>query len=338
VTTLRPLALTMGDPAGIGPEIAAITWGALRTGNQPFFWIGDGGVMRRACADLDLPAPRLIVTPDEAAAAFSQALPVLHHALPAPSAPGEPNPDNAPAVRAAIDAAVDLALSRKAGGVVTGPIAKSVMYQRGFTFPGHTEYLAELCGQAPMEPPRGPVMMLAGGGLRAALVTVHQPLKEALASITQERIVQTARVVDAALRRDFGIAAPRLALAGLNPHAGEAGALGREEIEQVNPAAQALRDTGVNITDALPPDTMFHAEARAGYDAAICLYHDQGLIPVKTLDFHGGVNVTLGLPIIRTSPDHGTAFDIAGQGRARPDSLIAAIRLAADMANQRARG
>jgi 4-hydroxythreonine-4-phosphate dehydrogenase len=267
---------------------------------------------------------------------FRQVLPVIdparHFDLAAPSAAKA----RAAAVVAWIETAVKLALSGAASGVVTAPIAKAPLYEAGFQFPGHTEFLAELTAEAPYPGARGPVMMLAAKDLRAALVTIHTPLSAVPAAVTTDKVVRTALVVRDALRRDFGIAEPRLALAGLNPHAGEAGSIGREEIEVLKPAVEQLRGQGVTITDPKPADTLFHDEARRGYDAAICLYHDQALIPVKTLDFWAGVNVTLGLPIVRTSPDHGTGFDIAGRGIARPDSLIAAIRLADQLARRRA--
>ncbi|NBW14590.1 MAG: 4-hydroxythreonine-4-phosphate dehydrogenase PdxA, partial [Caulobacteraceae bacterium] len=220
----------------------------------------------------------------------------------------------------------------------TAPIAKAPLYAAGFRFPGHTEFIAELTADAPFAGTRGPVMMLTAKDLRACLVTIHVALDQVPQLVTGERVIRTARVVHEAMKRDFGIARPRLALAALNPHAGEGGALGLQEIEVLAPAVEALRAEGVTITDPRPADTMFHDEARATYDAAVCLYHDQALIPVKTLDFWGGVNATLGLPIVRTSPDHGTGFDIAGKGIARPDSLIAAIRLAAEMAAARSKG
>jgi len=322
-----PLALTLGDPGGIGPEIALKAWSAQKTSASPFFVYADPAPLGAAASLLSLPAPRLIETADEAASVFPEALAVL--ALP-------PAPTAAQAAVASINAAVHAAVAGEVGGVVTNPISKAALYEEGFQFPGHTEYIAHLTSRVPMIGERGPVMMLAGSGLRCALVTIHQPLKAALEQVTTERVVHTATVTAEALRRDFGIQSPRLAVAGLNPHAGEGGALGREEIEILEPAIAELRAKGFDIIGPLPPDTMFHTEARAGYDAAICLYHDQGLIPVKTLDFHSGVNVTLGLPIIRTSPDHGTAFDIAGQGVARPDSLIAALTLAGELAANRA--
>jgi 4-hydroxythreonine-4-phosphate dehydrogenase len=232
---------------------------------------------------------------------------------------------------------VGLALSGQVSGLVTAPIAKAPLYEAGFKFPGHTEFLADLTAAQPFDGCRGPVMMLTAGGLRVALVTIHEPLARVPSLLTVEKIVETGLCTAQALGRDFGIARPRLAVAGLNPHAGEGGALGREEVEIIGPAVEALRVQGVEASGPSPADTLFHAEARECYDAVLCMYHDQALIPVKMLDFWGGVNVTLGLPIVRTSPDHGTGFAIAGRGLARPDSLIAAIRLAAEIAARRAR-
>ncbi|MGJ3233212.1 MAG: 4-hydroxythreonine-4-phosphate dehydrogenase PdxA [Oceanicaulis sp.] len=322
------LALTLGDPDGIGPEIALKAWAALRDGPTRFAVMADPARLQPAADLLDLPRPEPVADFAEAGRVFQDAPPVI--ALPAsPTAPG--------AALVSIDAAVAAARTGAAGGVVTGPISKSRLYDEGFAFPGHTEYLAHLTADMAMDGARGPVMMLAGGGLRTALVSIHTPLKRAIETLSIEAVVHAALVTAQALRRDFAIDRPRLAMAGLNPHAGENGALGHEEIEIVAPAVEQLRKAGIDVAGPLPPDTMFHAEARAGYDAAVCLYHDQGLIPVKTLDFHGGVNITLGLPVVRTSPDHGTAFDIAGKGLARPDSLIAALRLAGDLAENRAR-
>ncbi len=331
--THRPLALTLGDPGGVGPEIVTAAWQALR--HRPecaFAVIGDARVLTAQAAPV-----QSIVEMVDAPLAFPERLPVLDHPLPAPVTPGQPDPANASTVADWIEIAVDLAMSGQASGVVTAPIAKAPMYASGFRFPGHTEFIAELTADSPYRGTRGPVMMLTARDLRACLVTIHTPLAEVPQLVTAERVIRTARVVHECLKRDLGVERPRLALAGLNPHAGEGGSIGLEEIEVLRPAAQALRDEGIQITDPLPPDTMFHDEARATYDAAICLYHDQALIPVKTLDFCGGVNVSLGLPVVRTSPDHGTGFDIAGKGIARPDSLIAAIELAADMAARRAR-
>ncbi|MBX3476442.1 MAG: 4-hydroxythreonine-4-phosphate dehydrogenase PdxA [Brevundimonas sp.] len=326
-----PLALSLGDPAGVGPEIAAAAWRALRDGGPAFAVVGDADLMRaRDCAVAEVTAAA------DAASVFGRALPVLHRPLRAAVTPGRPDPANASVVADWIEEAVSLALSGEAGGVVTCPIAKAPMYASGFRFPGHTEFIAELTADAPFAGVRGPVMMLTARDLRACLVTIHVAFDQVPELLTVERLTRTAQVVDDALRRDFAIARPRLALAALNPHAGEGGALGMQEIEILGPTAARLREMGLDITDPRPADTLFHDEARRTYDAALCLYHDQALIPVKTLDFWGGVNATLGLPVVRTSPDHGTGFDIAGQGLARPDSLIAALRLAADMAQSRA--
>ncbi|MAL08444.1 MAG: 4-hydroxythreonine-4-phosphate dehydrogenase PdxA [Maricaulis sp.] len=324
----RPVAVTQGDPAGIGPEITCAAWRATRTTGPAFFVIGDPSLYGDTVMEIS--------SPGEARAAFERGLPVLPLALNVPAIAGRADPSNASSVIASIERGVGFAADGSVSGVVTNPIAKSVLKSAGFAHPGHTEFVAELTRDLPFKFARGPVMMLAGSQLRVALVTIHQPLKDAVAGLTGDAIVHTARVVHDALVRDLGIAAPRLALAGLNPHAGESGHIGREEIDFIAPAADILRASGIDVTGPLPPDAMFHAEARAGYDAAICLYHDQGLIPFKAIDFWEGVNVTLGLPIVRTSPDHGTAFDIAGKGIARPDSLIAAIRLASEMGAQRA--
>ena len=333
--TLPPLALSLGDPAGIGPEIVIKAWRALRETGPTFVVLGDLNTLRRAAgsASADVQA---VETAQDACALFGQALPVLNRPLPAPEVHGRPTPAAAGAIIGWIEAAVALALSGEAAGVVTAPIAKAPLYDAGFGFPGHTEFLGELTSSAAFEGVRGPVMMLTAADLRATLVTVHEPLAAVAGKLSLERIVHAGRVTAQALQRDFGIAAPRIAVAGLNPHAGESGALGREEIEIVGPAVQALRDLGVDARGPFPADTLFPAEVRSTYDAALCLYHDQALIPVKMLDFWGGVNVTLGLPIVRTSPDHGTAFDIAGRGIARADSLIAALRLADQIASRRA--
>jgi 4-hydroxythreonine-4-phosphate dehydrogenase len=331
VTAGPPLALTMGEPAGVGPEIIALAWAALKDAGQTFVVVGDAALMRAQGV-----AVQTVAAPADAAGAFGRAVPVLDIPLPAPVQPGRPDPANAGTVADWIEQAVNLAMAGEAAGVVTAPIAKAPLYAAGFRFPGHTEFIAELTADAPFTGVRGPVMMLTARDLRACLVTIHSPLAEVPELVTAERVTRTARVVHEAMRRDFGIARPRLALAALNPHAGESGALGLEEIEVLAPAAAALRGEGITITDPLPADTLFHDAARAGYDAVLCLYHDQALIPVKTLDFWGGVNATLGLPVVRTSPDHGTGFDIAGKGLARADSLIAAVRLAGEMAAARA--
>jgi 4-hydroxythreonine-4-phosphate dehydrogenase len=322
---LPPLALTMGEPAGVAGEIAAKAWAARRSaGIEPFFLAGDPRALPPDAPHVE------IGDPGEAAAAFERGLPVLAVPLANPPRPGVPDPANAPAVLAAIRRAVDCALAGEAAAVVTSPIQKSTLYQAGFHHPGHTEFLAELTG-APLA-----VMMLACPQLRVVPVTVHRPLKAALAELSTDAIVAQGLIVADALARDFGCRPPRLAVAGLNPHAGEGGALGREEIEIVAPAVAALRLQGVDAFGPLSPDAMFAERARARYDAALCMYHDQALIPLKTLDFEGGVNVTLGLPIVRTSPDHGTALDLAGSGRASPRSLIAALKLAGEIARRRA--
>ncbi|MDB5373835.1 MAG: pdxA [Belnapia sp.] len=318
-----PLALTMGEPAGIGGEIAVGAWRALRASGPTFFLIDDA--TRLSGAPI-----RRIAAPEEAAEVFAEALPVLHRPLPRPVVPGRLDVANAPAVIAAIDEAVALALAGRAGGVVTNPIQKSVLYAAGFAHPGHTEYLAELAGMG-----TPPVMLLACPELRVVPVTIHEPLKQAIARLTTGLIVEIARLTAAGLRQDFGIAQPRLAIAGLNPHAGEDGTLGTEDRDIVAPAVALLRAEGIDARGPIPPDTLFTAKARPGYDVALGLYHDQALIPIKTLDVAGGVNVTLGLRIVRTSPDHGTALDIAGTGEADPGSLIAAIRLAATIADHR---
>jgi 4-hydroxythreonine-4-phosphate dehydrogenase len=329
--TVRPLAVTLGDPAGIGAEIIAAAWSALRGSGPAFFVVGDVATIRSAGV-----AVRAITKAHDAAGVFADRLPVLDLPLTAAVTPGQPSPAAAPSVIAWIEMAVALALSGEAAGVVTAPIAKATLYSAGFAYPGHTEFVGALTAAAPFSGARGPVMMLTARDLRVALVTVHTPLAKVPGLVTQDRIVATGRVVAEALVRDFGLAAPRLAVAGLNPHAGEGGTIGGEEIATVAPAVAALRALGIDARGPLPADSLFHDAARRTYDAAVCLYHDQALIPVKMLDFWGGVNLTLGLPIVRTSPDHGTAFDIAGKGLARPESLIAAIRLAAQLAERRA--
>ena len=321
----------MGDPAGIGPEITVKAWNALKA--QPGFTfavIAPPRVIEAAGGKV-----QIISTLAEASDVFAKAIPVLPLDGRIAIA-GEPSPDHAMTITESIERAVGRCLKGEADGMVTNPIAKDILYQAGFKFPGHTEYLGELTHGTDAPYPRGPVMMLAGGGLRVGLATVHLPLKDAAKQLSAEAILNNARVINGALKCDFGITDPRISLTGLNPHAGEGGALGMEERNIINPAARLLREEGLSVTDAQPADTLFHAEARENYDAVLAMYHDQGLIPVKTLDFHGGVNITLGLPIVRTSPDHGTAFGIAGQNKARPDSLIAAIKAARNIANNRA--
>jgi 4-hydroxythreonine-4-phosphate dehydrogenase len=320
----------MGEPAGIGAEIALKAW--LGRGDlSPFFVIDDPDRLTGVARRLGWQVPVVeISAAAEATAAFPRGLPILAEPLPQPVEPGRPDPRNASAVLSSIRRAVQLAQAGEAAAVVTNPINKGVLYGAGFGHPGHTEYLAELAGGD-----LTPVMMLVGGGLRVVPVTIHISLREALARLDSDLIVRISRISARALRTDFGIAKPRLAIAGLNPHAGEDGALGREDIEIIAPAVERLRADGIDATGPTPPDTMFHAAARTRYDAAICMYHDQALIPLKTLDFERGVNVTLGLPFVRTSPDHGTAFGIAGTGQASEASLVAALSLADRLARQR---
>ena len=320
-----PVALSCGEPAGIGPEIAAKAWQALGA-DLPFFFLGDP---RHLPDGVPL---ALIDAPAEAAAAASRGLPVLAHAFPSPRVPGKPQPGHAAEVIAAIARAVELVQSGAAGAVCTLPIHKKALKDgAGFAFPGHTEYLAHLAGVGRV------VMMLACPGLRVVPATIHIPISDVPAALTEALLEETIRITHAGLIRDFGLQSPRIAVAGLNPHAGEGGAMGWEDERMIRPLVDRLAAEGMAIRGPLPADTMFHAAARAGYDAAVCAYHDQALIPIKTIDFAGGVNVTLGLPFVRTSPDHGTAYDIAGKGLADPSSLIAALRLAQDMATARGR-
>jgi 4-hydroxythreonine-4-phosphate dehydrogenase len=306
-----PVLITMGEPSGVGPEIAIRAYEMLagRIGARPLRLVGDPAVFGKLSGDAIIAA----------------------RALPARATPGTADPANTPAVVDAIDIAVKYAMSGAAAAVVTAPVHKAALLQGGFEFAGHTEYLAQLTGADRA------VMMLAGPGLRVVPLTIHVPLSQVPGRVTKTAIVETGEIVLAALKRDFGIAHPRLAISGLNPHAGEDGALGPEERETIAPACEALRGGGGTVLGPLPADTMFHAEARARYDAALCMYHDQALIPLKTLAFWDGVNVTLGLPIVRTSPDHGTALDIAGTGKADVRSMIAAITMAAEIADARSR-
>lgn len=327
-----PLALTMGEPAGIGPEITLKAWAARKDEALPaFFVVGAPALYREEARRLGIDmAFREIATPDEASRFFDATLPILPVSLDAGVQAGHLAPANARAVMQSIDMACDFALSGEASGIVTNPIHKRALYEAGLKVPGHTEYLAERTGGAT------PVMMLSCPGLRVVPVTVHQSLASVATTLTTAMIEEKGIILTHALRRDLGIALPHIAVAGLNPHAGEEGHIGREEIDVIIPALAAIRAAGAEVSGPLPPDTMFHAAARARYDAALCMYHDQALIPLKTIDFERGVNTTLGLPIVRTSPDHGTALDIAGRGVAHPGSLIEAIRLAAEIAQNRA--
>ncbi len=329
-----PLVLTLGEPAGIGPELALLAWTKRSAENLPVFYLrGDIELLRQRAAQLQLNVPLAEVTPQDAAAAFAEALPVAPIGQPATAAPGVPDANSAAAAIASIRLAVEDVQAGRASAVVTNPIAKSVLYQAGFAHPGHTEFLAELAAsQCPDQRAPQPVMMLWSAALAVVPVTIHRPLRDAITDLSSELIVSTARIVDAALRQQLAIAAPRLAISGLNPHAGEDGGLGTEEQTIITPAIEQLRRDGIDARGPLPADTLFHDAARRSYDCALCMYHDQALIPIKTLAFDRAVNVTLGLPFVRTSPDHGTAFDIAGTGRANPSSLIEALRLAARMA------
>ncbi|MDO8605400.1 MAG: 4-hydroxythreonine-4-phosphate dehydrogenase PdxA [Phaeospirillum sp.] len=329
-----PLALTMGEPAGIGGDIALLAWTLRGGGVPPFLVIDDPNRLRRLAERLGLAVPvQEIASAAEAVEVFSQALPVLPHPLALAVEPGRPDPANAASVRSSIERAVALVQAGEAAAVVTNPIHKQVMHDGGFDFPGHTEFLASLAASQG----RREVMMLACPGLRVVPVTIHVALAEAVASLRQAEIVAVGTVTASALIEDFAIARPRLAVAALNPHAGEGGAMGREDMEIVAPAVAELRRAGIDAVGPLPADTLFHAKARQTYDAVLCMYHDQALIPLKTIDFDRGVNITLGLPFVRTSPDHGTAFDLAGTGRASPESLMAAMVMAEQIAANRAR-
>ncbi|MBR9973280.1 4-hydroxythreonine-4-phosphate dehydrogenase PdxA [Magnetospirillum sulfuroxidans] len=333
MTNQPPLALTMGEPAGIGGELSLKAWRQRQRLDRPFLVLDDPERLRELADGLGWDVPiASISAPEQAAAVFAQALPVLPHPLTQPVTPGRPDPANTQTVLESIARAVQLATQGRVAALVTNPINKAVLYQGGFGFPGHTEYLAHLLGQDGQE-----VMMLACPQLRVVPVTIHLSLAQAIAGLTTQAIVHAGRVTAAALRRDFAVATPRLAVAGLNPHAGENGAMGHEDADIVAPAIAELRRHGIDAIGPLPADTLFHARARATYDAALCMYHDQALIPIKTIDFDGGVNVTLGLPIIRTSPDHGTAFALAGTGQAVETSLMAALNMAAAMATNRSR-
>ena len=329
--TSPPIALSLGDPAGIGPEIVVAAWRALREIGLAFAVVGDAACLA-AVAGGDV---RRIDKIAQANTVFGQALPVIDLPLASPATPGRPSPAAAGRIIEWIEVAARMALNGEARAMVTAPIAKAPLYEAGFEFPGHTEFLGALAPGRDAQA-RGPIMMLAAEDLRVSLVTIHEPLARVPGLISLEAIVNAGLVTARALKSDFGITKPRLAVTGLNPHAGESGAIGREEVEIIAPAIAALRDLGVEVSGPHPADSLFHADARKTFDAALCRYHDQALIPVKMLDFWGGVNITLGLPIVRTSPDHGTGFDIAGKGVARADSLIAALRMAADIAAHRA--
>jgi 4-hydroxythreonine-4-phosphate dehydrogenase len=324
-----PLALTLGEPAGIGPDITLAVWQRRdELALPPFYLLADPDFLARRARHLGLDIPLRVVEPDAAAKTFASALPVVALAERVTAEPGQPDQSSGPAAIASIRRAVADVFAGRAHAVVTNPVAKAVLYRTGFAEPGHTEFLARLAQEATGRAVH-PVMMLWSPELAVVPVTIHLPVREVPQRLTVELIAETGRIVAHDLRARFGIARPRLALAGLNPHAGEEGALGAEDAAVVAPAVERLRREGIDARGPLPADTMFHAAARRGYDAALAMYHDQALIPIKTLAFDHAVNVTLGLPFVRTSPDHGTAFDIAGTGRADPASLVAALKLAA---------
>ncbi len=322
-----PLALTLGDPAGIGPELALKAWARRVEHSAAFFFLADPEALAKTAERVRINAPIAVVSPETAAATFADALPVVPLREKINAEPGMGDPANAPAILKSIERAVSLTLAGQAHAVVTNPIAKSTLYAAGFKYPGHTEYLGALSAAAGHAGEA--VMMIWSEALAVVPVTIHIALAAVPAALNKSLIERTARIVDKDLRQRFGVQRPRIAVAGLNPHAGEAGAMGREDLDIIAPAIAALRAEGLDVTGPKPADTMFHAKARASYDVALCMYHDQALIPAKTLAFDTGANVTLGLPFIRTSPDHGTAFDIAARGIADPSSLIAALKLAA---------
>jgi 4-hydroxythreonine-4-phosphate dehydrogenase len=328
---LPPLALTMGEPAGIGGEITLKAWQTLRSTGPAFVALDDPARLDDIAARLKWRIPiHPVRDMAEGTAVFHQALPVLPMHLARSAVPGKPDPAHAAAIIASIERAVALTRAGDASGIVTNPIQKSNLTAAGFAFPGHTEFLEHLA-----EDGAKAQMMLAGRGLRVVLVTIHEPLIKAISRLTTEMIVDAGMRAAASLKSDLGIRNPRIAVAGLNPHAGEDGTIGTEDVRIVAPAVVALQKAGIRAFGPLPPDTMFTSRARKGYDVALCLYHDQGLIPLKTLDMMGGVNVTLGLPFVRTSPDHGTALDIAGKGMAEASSLVASLRMAAKLAARR---
>lgn len=336
-TPAPPLAISIGDPSGIGPDVALAAW--LRRNElslSPFAVLADplqlAARVRHLRLDVEM---EVISTISAASSVFARALPVLPLKNKLTDSVGMPLPQNAAGIIEAIESAVALTLKGEASAVVTCPISKKPLYEAGFQHPGHTEFLAELASKH-LGKPVTPVMMLAGPQLRAVPVTIHIPLSEVPVRLNTAEIIKVSRITATELRERFGISAPRLAISGLNPHAGEGGAIGKEDDAIILPAIEALRREGINARGPLPADTMFHAPARATYDAAVCMYHDQALIPAKALAFDETVNVTLGLPFIRTSPDHGTAYDIAGRGIARQDSLVAAIRLAQELAENAA--
>ncbi len=327
-----PLALTMGDPAGVGLQIAIEAWRQRESLNAPFVLIAPPAQVEATVREMNAVCETVVVeNPMDCVARFSQHLPIVSIGGDVVHS-GVPTQDAAPTIISSIEQSVSLCRDGRCSAAVTNPINKSLLYASGFQFPGHTEFLADLaCRYYELAEPPRPVMMLVGGGLRVALATIHAPLRQVPDLLSEDLIIDICKIVHSDLQTRFGIKDPRLALAGLNPHAGEDGALGQEELTVINPAAKRLRDMGLHVSDARPGDTVFHEMLSGGHDVVIAMYHDQGLAPLKTLAMWDGVNTTLGLPFIRTSPDHGTAYDAARQFSARPDSLIAALNLAADM-------
>ncbi|WP_417684081.1 4-hydroxythreonine-4-phosphate dehydrogenase PdxA [Roseibium sp.] len=334
VSVKTPLAVTCGEPAGIGPDITLLSWVARRDLALPAFYLrGDPGFIGRRARRLGLDVPVQVVEPEETVSCFAKALPVVATGDPMDDMPGDERAETASSVIASIEMSVRDVQAGRACAIVTNPINKAALYGAGFTYPGHTEFLGHLADTLWSGGPFRPVMMIAGPELMVVPVTIHIALKDVPTSLTQELIVETARITAADLKQRFGFASPRLALCGLNPHAGENGAMGTEEQDVIIPAIELLKAEGLDVTGPLPADTMFHPAARKTYDCALGMYHDQVLIPAKAIGFDESVNVTLGLPFVRTSPDHGTAYSLAGTGKARPDSFAASLRMAAVLAN-----
>ena len=332
--TLQPLAVSMGEPAGIGPDLALLTWASRKTLKVPPFYVrGDADLFRQRATRLGLGVAVETTLPDQAARVFSKALPVIQTGPALQDRPGEEQPETAASVVAAIKAGVEDVRSGRASGLVTCPINKSALYKTGFSFPGHTEYLGALAQEFWPDQPARPVMMIAGPELMVVPVTIHIPLKDVPAALTTRLIVETAVITADDLRKRFGYAEPRIALCGLNPHAGEDGSMGLEDRDVITPAIKELRAMGLAVTGPHPADTLFHPAARTQYDCVLGMYHDQVLVPAKTIGFDDSVNVTLGLPFVRTSPDHGTAYALAGTGRARIDSFAASLRMADALAH-----
>ena len=328
--SIPPIAVTMGDPAGVGGELTLTAWLARRTNGPAFFAVDDPARLQALAKRLGLDVPIVETDGADAGAHFSTALPVVPLKLAKDAIPGRPDVAHAETAVASIEQAVRMAVSGAASAIVTNPVYKKSLYDAGFDYPGQTEFVGALT-----DPAARPIMLLAGPSLKVTPLTTHLPLKDAIARVTTDAIVALGADFASALAQDFGFDPARIAVAGLNPHAGEEGKMGREDEDIIRPAVEALRAADIAATGPLSPDSMFHAEARAGYDAALCMYHDQALIPLKTLDFYEGVNATLGLPVVRTSPDHGTAFDIAGKGQANAASFLAALDMAAAIAKRR---